>query len=172
MDRPSWAMIMSSVSTKQRPRRRARMRPTEDFPAPMKPTRITLSDMTPTIVSPALAGTLPAHGDRGGRPPIGAAAHPAAAALGEVVVHPRGRPYSDEKGDALPRRHHARLVEDDADGLARAQREERRLLGGVPARVARADAVGHLDPGGYGRLAEEIVGVLSETLHRGRAHAV
>src|SRR5262245_25585671 len=109
MDRPSWAMIMSSVSTKQRPRRRARMRPTEDFPAPMKPTRITLSDMTPTIVSPASAGTLPAHSHRGGRPPIGAVAHPAAAALGEVMVHPRVRADAHEDGGAPPRLQHARL---------------------------------------------------------------
>src|SRR5215470_2187521 len=138
MDRPSWAMIMSSVSTKQSPRRRARMRPTEDFPAPMKPTRITLSDMTPTIVSSAPAGALPAHGHRGGRSAIGTVTHPAAAALGEVVVHPRGRSHADEKGDALSRGHHARLVEGDADRLTRAEHEERRLLGGIPARVARA----------------------------------
>ena len=35
------AVIMSSVSTKQRPRRCASIRPHTDFPAPMKPTRIT-----------------------------------------------------------------------------------------------------------------------------------
>ena len=41
MERPSRAVIIASVSTKQRPRRRASMRPTVDFPAPMKPTRMT-----------------------------------------------------------------------------------------------------------------------------------
>jgi hypothetical protein len=45
IEEPSRATIMSSVSTKHRPRRRASNRPTEDFPAPMKPTRMTLSAM-------------------------------------------------------------------------------------------------------------------------------
>src|SRR5262249_50027612 len=147
MDRSSWAVIMSSVSTKQRPRRRARMRPTEDLPAPMKPTRITLSDIAPTIVSPAAAGALSAHGDQASARPIGALAHPAASGLGEVVVHAHGGSHADQEGDALGRRHHARGVEGDPDRLARAQREEGRLLGSVPARIARADTVGHLDPG-------------------------
>src|SRR3990170_8714866 len=40
MDFPSIAAIMSSVSTKQRPRRLASRRPTADFPAPMKPMRM------------------------------------------------------------------------------------------------------------------------------------
>src|SRR5215471_4655441 len=123
MDRPSWAVIMSSVSTKQRPRRRARMRPTEDLPAPMKPTRITLSDIAPTILSPAAAAALPAHGDQGGHPPIGALAHPAASALGEVVVHAHGWSHADQEGDTLGRRHHARGIEGDPDRLTRAQRE-------------------------------------------------
>src|SRR5262245_23141883 len=43
IDRPSRATIMSSVSTKQRPSRRATSRPQTDFPAPMNPTSITLS---------------------------------------------------------------------------------------------------------------------------------
>ena len=73
----------------------------------------------------------------GGRPAIGAVAHPAAAALGEVVVHPRLGADAHQPADALARRHEARLVQAHADGLARAQAEERRLLRGVPSRVAR-----------------------------------
>src|SRR5215467_1574119 len=103
MDRLSWAVIMSSAST--------------------KPTRITLSDIAPTIVSSAAAGALPAHGDQGGRPPIGTLAHPAASALGEVVVDAYGRSHADQEGDALGRRHHARGIEGDPDRLTRAQRE-------------------------------------------------
>ncbi len=38
---PSRLVIMSSVSTKHRPRRFASIRPQTDFPAPMNPTRIT-----------------------------------------------------------------------------------------------------------------------------------
>src|SRR5439155_18033142 len=49
--RPSRATIMSSVSTKQRPSRRARSRAIADFPAPMKPTRMTLSARISRIVS-------------------------------------------------------------------------------------------------------------------------
>src|SRR2546425_7663383 len=51
IERASRATIMSSVSTKQRPSRRASSRPTTDFPAPMKPTRMTLSAGILRIVS-------------------------------------------------------------------------------------------------------------------------
>ena len=47
--------------------------------------------------------------------------------------------------------------------------EERRLLGGVPARVARADAVGDLDARRERRLAQQVVGVLGQALDRRRA---
>src|SRR6266545_1836991 len=116
---------MSSVSTKQRPSRRARSRPTEDLPAPMKPTRITLSPMCPPSLSPHPVARLP-HGAGGGGPAIGAVAHPAAPALGEVVVDPRVGADADQPADALARRHEGRLVQPHADGIARAQAEEHR----------------------------------------------
>src|SRR5712691_749228 len=57
IERPSVAVIRSSVSTKQRPSRRARMRPTEDFPPPMKPTSTTLSAV-PAIIEDRLSLSL------------------------------------------------------------------------------------------------------------------
>src|SRR5438445_10110510 len=46
---------MSSVSTKQRPRRRASTRPHTDFPAPMNPTRMMLSRRIPASYQITLA---------------------------------------------------------------------------------------------------------------------
>src|SRR5262249_55751968 len=50
-ERPWLATIMSSVSTKQRPRRRASKRPHTDLPAPMNPTSTMLSRRTTSIVT-------------------------------------------------------------------------------------------------------------------------
>src|SRR5918996_4695632 len=57
MGRPSRETMMSSVSTKQRPRRRARSRPQADFPAPMNPTRMTLSAGIAAILTSGGAGS-------------------------------------------------------------------------------------------------------------------
>jgi len=54
----------------------------------------------------------------GGGAAVGAVGHPAAAALGEVVVHAGLGPDADKEGDALARRHHAGVIERDADGVA------------------------------------------------------
>ncbi len=52
------------------------------------------------------------------------------------------------------------------------RRKSARLLGRVPARVARADAIGDREPGREGGLAQEVVGVLGQALDGGRPHAV
>ena len=49
MERPSAAVIMSSVSTRHRPSRRARRRPTDDLPAPMNPTKTILPSMSDSL---------------------------------------------------------------------------------------------------------------------------
>src|SRR5262245_51467121 len=145
---PSFATIMSSVSTKHRPRRRATIRPTEDLPAPMKPTRITLFDIGREIVAfSEPAGTVaapvsPVHRVVGRRAPVGTVSHPAAPALGEIVIHARLGPDTDHEGDGLGGGHEARLVERHADRIARAEPKQRRLLGRIPAGVTWADPVG------------------------------
>src|SRR5207247_4140767 len=184
MDTPSFPTIISSVSTRQRPSRRARIRPTEDFPAPMKPTRITLSAMTGEILALSAAARLltrgpgkatrssPVHRERSRRAAIGAVAHPAATALGEVVVHAGFGAEPHQEGDALGRGHEAGVVERHCDRPARAEPEERRLLGGVPPRVAGTDAVGDPESVGQRRLAEQVIGVLGQALDGGGADAV
>src|SRR5574342_320470 len=172
IERPSAAAIMSSVSTKQRPSLMARMRPTEDLPAPMKPTRITLSAISPAIVSPRPGVALPANRGGGGGAAIRAVRQPAASALGKVVVRPRLGSDADQEGDALARRHHAGVVERHADEDTGAEAEERGLRGRVPPRVAWADAVRDLDTRGDRGLTENIVGILGEALDSRRADTV
>src|SRR6266508_834424 len=74
MVRPSLAVIMSSVSTKQRPSRRARMRPTEDLPAPMKPTSTRVS-VVPAIIEDRLSLSLLARLDVHGSKDLPGAGH-------------------------------------------------------------------------------------------------
>src|SRR5262245_32282668 len=144
MGRPAAATIISSVSTKQRPRRRARMRPTELLPAPMNPTRMTLSSIDLSYHRPA-GRHLPADGHDGGGATVCAVTHPAAAALGEIVIDPRGHAHSHQERNALAGGHHTGSIQRHADRIARAELEESGLLGGVPAGIAGADAVRHLD---------------------------
>src|SRR5439155_8596097 len=181
----SRATILSSVSTKQRPRRRASSRPTDDFPAPMKPTRITLSAGIPPSYQIARfrdprAGWrahpdprgLPVHGMTGGDAAVGAVAHPAARALAEVVVHARGRTRAGQERDGLHGCHEAGRVQADGDRVGRAQPEQLALLGHVPVAVARADPVGDLEAARDPLLTEDVVHVLREALDGARADAV
>src|SRR5262245_41948451 len=126
IERPSAAAIISSVSTKQRPRRRASKRPQTDFPAPMNPTRITLSCRIPASYQIALApaatwvggerpGSSAVDAGTGRRATVGAIAHPAAGALTEVVIDLRARSRGGQERDGLHGRHEACLVEADAD---------------------------------------------------------
>src|SRR5262249_31099081 len=123
IERPSAAAIISSVSTKQRPRRRASRRPQTDLPAPMNPTIITLSRRIPASYQIALApavmwlddGAPPAasavDARAGRRAAVRALAHPAAGALAEVVVDLRARSRGGQERDGFHGRHEARLVE-------------------------------------------------------------
>src|SRR5947207_14722675 len=103
---------------------------------------------------------------------IRAVAHPAARALAEVVVDARGRPGADENGDRFRRRHEARIVDGDADGVTWAQAPQQALLGDVPPAVAGAHAIGDVHAAGDSFLAEQIVHVLGKALHRPGADAV
>src|SRR5882724_12150901 len=112
------------------------------------------------------------HGLVGGRPAVGAVAHPASRALAEVVVDPRAGAGRGEEGDRLDRGHEARLVQPDADRVARAHAEQRSLLGYVPAAVAGAHAVRDRQPEGNRLLAQQIVDVLGQALDGPRPDAV
>src|SRR5262249_52707596 len=137
IERPSAAVIMSSVSTKQRPRRRASKSPHTGLPAPLYPPQ------HPRIVSDRLhtGGELDSavHGSGRRGPAVGAVAHPAPGALAEIVVDPGPRAGGGQQGDRLHRRHEAGLVEPDADRIAGADGEERLLFGDVPMAVPGAD---------------------------------
>src|SRR3989454_6916796 len=172
MGRPSLAVIMSSVSTKQRPSRLARSRPTEDLPAPMNPTRITLSLMPPAIVTLRLPDGLSVHRGGGGSAAIVAVAHPAPPALREVVIHARLGPDAYQNRDALAGDHDAGVIEGHIDGQAGAEAKERDLLRGVPTRIAWADSIGDPHARRDRRLTEEVVDVFRQAFHRGRADAV
>src|SRR5262245_18960086 len=125
IERPSAAAIISSVSTKQRPRRRASRRPQTEFPAPMNPTRITLSRRIPASYQIVLAPAVMWVGGgarRGGsavdarasrRAAVGALAHPAAGALAEVVIDLRVHARRGQERDGFHGRHEARVVEAD-----------------------------------------------------------
>src|SRR3990172_6128731 len=102
--------------------------------------------------------------DRAG-PAICTVRHPAAAALGEVVVHPRLTADPHQEARALQRRHELGIVERDAGLLSRAEAEERLLLHHVPPRVPGAPPVRHPEAG-EGGLAEEVVRRFHQGLDR------
>src|SRR6266436_8168209 len=177
----SRATIMSSVSTRQRPRRRASSRPQTDLPAPMNPTSTMLSRRILRIVSDRAprdgrpGGTphgLSVHGLAGGPAAVRAVGHPAPRALAEVVVDPRSGAGGGDQGNGLHGGHEAGRVEADTDRVARTHAEQQLLLGHVPAPVAGAHPIRDRQAEGDRLLAEEVVHVLGQALDGARSHAV
>src|SRR3989442_9295996 len=72
------------------------------------------------------------HGRPRGEAAIGAVAHPAARALGEVVIDARRPPGADQQRDRLARRHNAILVAADAGRPPPPQAHEPGGIGRVP----------------------------------------